>query len=829
MMSSVSGIYKVWVGDEKMNKTEFKQSFSRRLAEKFAMSVTDASPNELYQTLGSLMTSAYSQNWQQTWKDYREAEQKQSYYFSIEFLPGKMLKSNLLNMGWLDMVTEGLMELGINLEDLAEVEPDMALGNGGLGRLASCFMDSIASMGLPGNGNGIRYKYGLFKQRFVDNYQVELPDEWLQNGNLWEVRKESKAVDVRIGGDVYMSHDEFGNLKPNYHGGMMLRAVPYDTGMVGYQNGTVNTMRLWSVEISPEEEDRYRSIEDRRAVEDMTSVLYPDDSNEAGRKLRLSQEYFFVSAGVQSILRYYKQLKKPIDDINQYVAIHINDTHPAMCVAEFMRLLVDEEEMGWERAWNLTQEVMSYTNHTIMAEALEKWSINMMRSVCPRIYQIIEEIDRRFVEEMTGVHDFDLIQRTRIIQNDQVHMAHLAIIGSHSTNGVAKLHSDLLKSVVLHDFYLIYPARFNNKTNGIAMRRWTQLANPAMSKVLDETIGNSWRKQPSDLRLLLNYEDDDQVLAMLTEAKLENKKRLAAYIQDHYGIEVNPQAIFDVQIKRLHAYKRQLLNLLHIIKLYLDLKENPDLSIEPRVFIFGAKAAPSYHYAKSIIKVINETADLINQDPTINDKLKVVFLENYNVSLAERIIPAADVSEQISLASKEASGTSNMKLMLNGAVTIATLDGANVEIRDTVGDENIAIFGLTESEVYQYYENKNYSSTDIYRENAVIHKVVKTLIDGTIPNIIAEGQEIFDSLIKYNDEFFVLRDFEDYCLAQESINQAYQDKRRWQQISLRNIANAGRFSSDNTVQRYADDIWQIEPVYAHEDDRGVSQHDSYLL
>lgn len=820
---------KVWVGDEKMNKTEFKQSFSRRLAEKFAMSVTDASPNELYQTLGSLMTSAYSQNWQQTWKDYREAEQKQSYYFSIEFLPGKMLKSNLLNMGWLDMVTEGLTELGINLEDLAEVEPDMALGNGGLGRLASCFMDSIASMGLPGNGNGIRYKYGLFKQRFVDNYQVELPDEWLQNGNLWEVRKESKAVDVRIGGDVYMSHDEFGNLKPNYHGGMLLRAVPYDTGMVGYQNGTVNTMRLWSVEISPEEEDRYRSIEDRRAVEDMTSVLYPDDSNEAGRKLRLSQEYFFVSAGIQSILRYYKQLKKPIDDINQYVAIHINDTHPAMCVAEFMRLLVDEEEMGWERAWNLTQEVMSYTNHTIMAEALEKWSINMMRSVCPRIYQIIEEIDRRFVEEMTGVHDFDLIQRTRIIQNDQVHMAHLAIIGSHSTNGVAKLHSDLLKSVVLHDFYLIYPARFNNKTNGIAMRRWTQLANPAMSKVLDETIGNSWRKQPSDLRLLLNYEDDDQVLAMLTEAKLENKKRLAAYIQDHYGIEVNPQAIFDVQIKRLHAYKRQLLNLLHIIKLYLDLKENPDLPIEPRVFIFGAKAAPSYHYAKSIIKVINETADLINQDTTINDKLKVVFLENYNVSLAERIIPAADVSEQISLASKEASGTSNMKLMLNGAVTIATLDGANVEIRDTVGDENIAIFGLTESEVYQYYENKNYSSTDIYRENAVIHKVVKTLIDGTIPNIIAEGQEIFDSLIKYNDEFFVLRDFEDYCLAQESINQAYQDKRRWQQISLRNIANAGRFSSDNTVQRYADDIWQIEPVYAHEDDRGVSQHDSYLL
>jgi len=817
------------VGDDEMDKKKFKQSFSRRLAEKFAMDVADASPNELYQTLGSLLTSAYSQNWQQTWKDYREAEQKQAYYFSIEFLPGKMLKSNLLNMGWLDMVTEALSELGINLDDLAEVEPDMALGNGGLGRLASCFMDSIASMGLPGNGNGIRYEYGLFKQRFVDNYQVELPDEWLQKGNLWEVRKESKAVDVRIGGDVYMSPDSYGNLIPIYQGGMKLRAVPYDTGMVGYQNDIVNTMRLWSVEIPPEEEDRYRSIENRRAVEDLTSVLYPDDSSEAGRKLRLSQEYFFVSAGVQSILRYYKQLDKSMDEINQYIAIHINDTHPAMCVAEFMRLLIDEEKLGWDRAWNLTQEVMSYTNHTIMAEALEKWSIDMMKSVCPRIYQIIEEIDRRFVEEMTGVHDFDLIQRTRIIQYGQVHMAHLAIIGSHSTNGVAKLHSDLLKSVVLHDFYRLYPARFNNKTNGIAMRRWTQLANPKMSKVLDEAIGKSWRKKPSDFRLLLNYEEDDQVLDALADAKLENKKRLADYIQKQCGIAVNPEAIFDVQIKRLHAYKRQLLNLLHIIKLYLDLKENPELPIEPRVFIFGAKAAPSYHYAKSIIKVINETASLINQDPAINDKLKVVFLENYNVSLAERIIPAADVSEQISLASKEASGTSNMKLMLNGAVTIATLDGANVEIRDAVGDENIAIFGLTESEVYQYYENRNYSSMDIFKENAVIQKVVKALIDGTIPNILTEGYEIFDSLVKYNDEFFVLRDFEDYCLAQESVNQAYQDQRRWRQISLRNIANAGRFSSDNTVQRYADDIWQIEPVFAHEDDRGVTQHDSYLL
>ncbi|MDT2604274.1 glycogen/starch/alpha-glucan phosphorylase [Enterococcus dongliensis] len=811
-----------------MNKTEFKQSFSQRLAEKFAMGVADASPNELYQTLGSLMTSTYSQDWQQTWTDYREAEQKQVYYFSIEFLPGKLLKSNLLNMGWLDMVTEGLAELGINLDDLAEVEPDMALGNGGLGRLASCFMDSIASMGLPGNGNGIRYEYGLFKQHFVDNYQVELPDKWLQKGNLWEIRKESKAVDVRLGGKVFMSDNDSGNLIPNYQGGVVLRAVPYDTGMVGYQNAIVNTMRLWSVEIPPEEEENYRSIEDRRTVEDLTSVLYPDDTSEDGRKLRLSQEYFFVSAGVQSILRYYKQLNRSIDTINRFIAIHINDTHPAMCVAEFMRLLVDDEQLSWERAWNLTKEVMSYTNHTIMAEALEKWPISMMESVCPRIYQIIEEIDRRFVEEMTGVHDFDLIQRTRIIQDGQVHMAHLAIIGSHSTNGVAKLHSDLLKSVVLHDFYLLYPTRFNNKTNGIAMRRWSQLANPALSNVLDKTIGHLWREQPNDLRLLLNYVEDDRVLAALAEAKLENKKHLSTYIHEHCGIKVNPQAIFDVQIKRLHAYKRQLLNLLHIMKLYLDLKENPDLPMEPRVFIFGAKAAPSYHYAKSIIKVINEAANLINHDPMIKDKLKVIFLENYNVSLAERIIPAADVSEQISLASKEASGTSNMKLMLNGAVTIATLDGANIEIRDAVGEENIAIFGLTETEVYQYYENKNYSSLSIYQDSPIVQRVVKTLIDGTIPNIVAEGYEIFDSLIKYNDEFFVLRDFEDYCLAQESVNKAYQNKRHWSQISLRNIAHAGRFSSDDTVQRYAEDIWQIEPVFAHKNDRGV-EHDSYLL
>ncbi|GCF95422.1 alpha-1,4 glucan phosphorylase [Enterococcus florum] len=810
-----------------MDKIEFKQTFIERLAELYAMEVSDATPIELYQTLGSIVSTTYTKQWSKSWQDYRDTKQKQVYYFSIEFLPGKMLKSNLLNMGWLEIVEEALSELGIKLDDLIEIEPDMALGNGGLGRLASCFMDSIASQSLPGNGNGIRYRYGLFKQRFVDGHQVELPDEWLPKGNIWEVRKDSKAVDVHFGGSVHLE-EHHGRLKPVYHGGYTVRAVPYDTGMVGYKNGTVNTMRLWDVAIPAEEEEHYRSIEDRRMVEELTSVLYPDDSNEAGRKLRLSQEYFFVSAGVQSILRYYKNLHLPLEQISRYIAIHINDTHPAMCIAEFMRLLVDQENLKWEKAWRLTLQVMSYTNHTIMAEALEKWSIEMMQDVCPRIYQIIEEIDRRFVEEMSTFHNQGLIQRTRIIQDGQIHMAHLAILGSHSTNGVAKIHSDLLKNVILNDFYVLYPSRFNNKTNGIAQRRWSQLANPAMTKVLNQTIGDSWHRTPTDLHLLMNFTEDDEVLEQLAAAKLENKKRLAAYIKEHKGIEVSPEAIFDVQIKRLHAYKRQLMNLMHILKLYFELKNDPKRDIHPRVFIFGAKAAPSYHYAKAIIKAINETANLINHDPDIQDKIKVVFLENYNVSLAEKIIPAAEVSEQISLATKEASGTSNMKLMLNGALTIATLDGANIEIREAVGEENIVTFGLTEKEVYRYYQEQNYRSLEWYHNDPVIQRILNAFIDGTIPNIVNEGKQIFDSLIQYHDEFFVLRDFADYCRAQEIINQLYQDSRRWNQISLINIANAGIFSADNTVERYAEDIWQIRPNPSSQLG-GAAQHDCYPL
>ena len=595
--------------------------------------------------------------------------------------------------------------------------------------------------------------------------------------------------------------------------------MPYDTGVVGYENDTVNTLRLWSVEIPASEEGKYRSIEERRMVEDLTAVLYPDDSNEQGRLTRLTQEYFFVSAGIQSIIRYYKKTKMPISRINEYIAIHINDTHPALCVPEMMRILLDEFDLSWEKAWGLTVSMMSYTNHTIMQEALEKWPVSMVKYHLPRMYQIIEEIDRRFVTNLQGLYPDDLIQRTRIIQGDQIHMANLSIIGSHSTNGVAKLHSDLLKSVVLHDFYVLYPERFNNKTNGITQRRWLQLSNEPLANLLDETIGTSWRKEPTDLQMLMNYYDDDRVLELLADAKHKNKVRLAKYIKETCDIEVNPNAIFDVQIKRLHAYKRQLLNLLHIVKCYLDLKDDPNRDFVPRVWIFGAKAAPSYTYAKSIIKAINETANLINNDPDIGDKMKIVFLPNYNVSLAEIIIPAADVSEQISLATKEASGTSNMKLMANGAVTMATMDGANVEIRDYVGADNIYVFGLTEEEVYRYYEKGDYSAQAIYDQDPIIRRVLNAFVDGTIPNIQREGQEIFDSLLKYNDEFFLLKDFEPYCKVQEQVSQDYLDQTKWRKMSLTNTAKSGIFSADYTVMKYAEDIWQIEPVNLHKEKR----------
>ncbi|MFJ5763459.1 glycogen/starch/alpha-glucan phosphorylase [Neobacillus sp. NPDC093182] len=797
----------------KLTKKKFQTDFKNRLHEKFAIETADANAQELFESLGSVIKNYISEDWRDVRRYQMENQTKTAYYFSIEFLPGKMLRSNLLNLGILDVVRDGLSELGLDFDMIAEAEKDMALGNGGLGRLASCFMDSLASIGLLGFGNGIRYKYGLFKQQFINGYQVEFPDDWLRCGNVWEVRKAHEAVEVKMEGNVWLKEDEAtGDLTPVYENPRVLLAVPYDTAMVGYENGQVNNLRLWDVEIPESEERKYYSINQRRQIQDITGVLYPDDSTYEGRQLRLVQEYFFTSAGLQTIVKHYLKLGIPLDEIHTKIAVHINDTHPALAVAEFMRLLIDEHKMDWDHAWNATVKTMSYTNHTILQEALEKWPVDMVKFLIPRVYQIIEEIDRRYVEEMSKVADPEIVGRTRIIQWGQVHMAYLAIIGSHSTNGVAKIHSDLLKDVVLHDFYVLFPERFNNKTNGIALRRWSQIANEPMSKVLDETIGKEWRADASKIKLLESYADDKIVQDKLAHAKHQNKECLAAYIKEATGVVVSPNAIFDVQVKRLHAYKRQLLNLLHIIKLYLDLKENPDLNISPRVFIFGAKAAPSYYYAKSVIKVINEVGNIVNNDKALKDKLKVVFLPNYNVSLAEIIVPAADVSEQISLASKEASGTSNMKFMLNGAVTIATLDGANIEIKDAVGDENIVIFGMDKDDVYAHYYAHDYHAWDVYDADPIIKRVVNALVDGTIPNIIREGQEIFDALIKYNDEYFNLLDFHAYVAAQVKIDTLYKDQKTWRKMSLMNTANGGQFSSDDTVKKYAEEIWHIVPA-----------------
>lgn len=795
----------------KLSKTQFKQDFEQRLTSKFATDINKAGVTETFAALSSVVKHYYTQIWQADNQYKDESKKKQAYYFSIEFLPGKLLKSNLLNLGILSTVREGLEELGIDLEQVAAIEPDMAIGNGGLGRLASCFMDSLASTGLPANGNGIRYRYGLFKQKIIDGYQVELPDSWLNNVNPWEVRRADKAVEVTFGGETWLEENEDGSLTPRYRDQERVLAVPYDTPMVGFENSRVNNMCLWRSEVPQDLDVKFQNMEYMRQTSMLSAELYPDDSNYDGRLLRLKQEYFFVSAGLQRILRHYKSsYGATIEQIANHIAVHINDTHPALCVPEFMRLLVDENGVSWEKAWDITVKVMSYTNHTILSEALEKWPEDMVRTLLPRIYQIINEIDRRRTEQLLPQVGATLVHNTRIIKDGQIHMANLAIIGSHSTNGVAQLHSNILKDVELHNFYQLYPERFNNKTNGIADRRWLQVSNERLSRLLDEKIGKEWRHDLMKLEKLKAFRDDVETLDQLVAVKLANKKDLTALIKEKNGIEVNPEAIFDVQVKRLHAYKRQLLNVLHILKLYFDIKDQPDLEMVPRVFIFGAKAAPGYHYAKAIIKAINEIADMINNDPVVKDRLKVIFMENYNVSLAEAIIPAADVGEQISLASKEASGTSNMKFMLNGALTMATLDGANIEIKEACGDENIFIFGLTKDEVYDYYKNGNYNARDIYEQNPVVHRILNAFIDGTIPNISNEGPEIFDSLTAFNDEYFLLRDFNDYVRAQKELEALYQDKRAWARASLMNIATSGIFSSDRTVRQYAEEIWFIE-------------------
>lgn len=794
---------------QKMDVSQFKDRYKKKFQERFAFNYENATKQEQFVALGHLVKDLYSSDWKETVDTYQENKQKQVYYFSMEFLPGRMLKSNLLNLGILDVVQEGLADLGLDLDEVASGEMDPALGNGGLGRLASCFMDSLASTGLPGNGNGIRYRYGLFKQKFIDGHQIELPENWLRNGNVWEVRRENKAVTVRFGGQVSLEPDNEGNMHVTYHNTQNILAVPYDTAMVGYQNGTVNNLRLWSAEIPYGEEYLFPTEEERNGVKQITEYLYPDDSNYEGLLLRLKQEYFFSSAGVQSVVRYFKQLNLDWSYLPDKIAIHINDTHPTLAIPELMRILMDEEGLSWEQAWEITKKTISYTNHTILQEAMERWSIDMMNLLLPRITQIIMEINRRHIEKKTPLYGEDLTNRTAIVANGEIKMANLAIIGSHSINGVAKLHTNILINHTLHDFYLMYPNKFNNKTNGVTMRRWLQISNPGLTDLLDETIGTEWKTNANDIILLKAYAEDKEVLARIDAVKLENKKRFAKYVSEEMNIEIDPNAIFDVQIKRLHAYKRQLLNVLHILDRYQYIKDNPGVDIPKRVFIFGAKAAPSYHYAKQIIKLINAIAEMINNDSSLNDLIKVVFVENYGVSLAELIIPAADVSEQISLAGKEASGTSNMKLMANGALTIATMDGATVEIYDYVGEENIYIFGMSNEEVQKLNAANSYNSREIYEKNPVVKRVLNMLIDGSIPGLEDEGQDIFDSLVKYNDEYYLLKDFDSYINAHKQIDKDFRNREIWNRRALLNIASSGPFSADYTIERYADEIWKL--------------------
>ncbi|MGT2764665.1 glycogen/starch/alpha-glucan phosphorylase [Streptococcus intermedius] len=795
-----------------LTKEQFLQDFKDILHEEQLIKVEDATPAELFQTLAHTIRKYITPMWLERRNKLVEDKQKIAYYFSIEFLPGRMLETNLLNLGILDVVKEAFDELGVDFMAVKQAEHDMALGNGGLGRLAAAFMDSLATTGYPGFGNGIRYRYGLFKQKIVDGYQVELPDDWFGSlGNVWETRKDHDVVDVKIFGNVYLQANEDGRIIPVYENSQTLRAVPYDVPQIGFENDTVNNLRLWDVEIPEEYELDYPTIEARRKVQDITAILYPDDSNYEGKELRLIQEYFMTSAGLQTIIKSYRKQGLPLEQIHEKVSVHINDTHPAVAPAEFMRLLLDDCGLEWADAWNATVQTMSYTNHTILSEALEKWDAELFKNVLPRVYQIILEIDNRYIADMAarGI-DPQVIEHTRIVKDNQVHMAHLAIIGGHSVNGVAKLHTELLKEDTLRDFYAIYPEKFNNKTNGIIQRRWLQIADEPLSNEIDHLIGKGWRTNIHELRKLLDYKDDQHVLSEFYNVKQEAKVRLATFIKESTGVEVSTKAIFDVQVKRLHAYKRQLLNLLHILKLYWDLKDNLDKDMVPRVFIFGAKAAPGYHFAKSVIKLINEVANLVNNDESLQGKLKVIFLENYRVSLAELIIPAADVSEQISLASKEASGTSNMKFMMTGAITLATLDGANIEIKDEVGDDNIVIFGMDKDEVYDHYARHDYDSRGVYENNPIIRRVVDSFVDGTLPNVRNEGSEIYEALITHNDEYFLLEDFASYVAAQEKIDQLYRDKEKWARMSLVNIATSDKFTSDDTIEQYAKEIWNLK-------------------
>jgi len=801
----------------KITKEQFKTDYLRRLAAKSAKPLEETSEWDRYNALGSLCKDYLAQNWIDTTERYSKEGRKQVYYFSMEFLTGRFLLNNLAAQGLLEIAKDVIEEIGFDFDEISDIEKDQGLGNGGLGRLAACFLDSMAALSIPGHGIGIRYNYGLFEQKIINGYQVEFPDRWLENRNVWEVKKPDKAVEVKYGGDI-RSEMEDGKLKFYHEHYETVIGVPYDMPVVGYDNETVNTLRLWSAETSSREFDYSKfsrgqyvhAFEQKHSVESISQVLYPNDAMHEGRILRLKQEYFFVSCGVQGIIRSFKKTGKSMENFHEYIAIHVNDTHPAVAIPELMRILIDDEHMSWEQAWDITTKVMSYTNHTIMQEAMERWPIDMFKALLPRIFMIIEEINERFCRDLWEWKyngNLDSIREIAIIAEGEVRMANLAIVGSHSINGVAHLHTEILKNKELKPFYDLYPHRFNNKTNGITHRRWLVNCNPGLTDLLSNTIGNDFINQPIKLRNVLKYAEDKSFQEKVMQVKLENKKKLAEIIYERNGIKVNPKSIFDIQVKRLHEYKRQILNVLHIMHLYNRLLEDPNLDIPPRTFIFGAKAAPAYYIAKQTIKLINTVADKVNNDPRIKDKLKVVFMENYSVSLAELLIPAADVSEQISTTTKEASGTGNMKFMMNGAVTIATLDGANVEILNEVGEDNIVIFGLTEPEVYEYYEDGSYNSLEIYNSDLRIKRVIDQLTNGFLDVSDEEFRILRDGLLQHNDEYFVLKDFDSYAAAHERINRYYRNRELWAKMSIINIGCSGVFSSDRTIMEYASGIW----------------------
>ena len=813
----------------RFEKEAFKKDVEQNVKQLFRKTVDEASQQELYQAVSYVVKDAIIDDWIATQKQYEKDDPKIVYYMSMEFLLGRALGNNLINMTAYKEVKEALEEMGLNLNELEDQEPDPALGNGGLGRLAACFLDSLASLGYAAYGCGIRYRYGMFKQKIKDGYQEERPDNWLKNGNPFELRRPEYAKEVRFGGNIRVEYDDkTGDIRFKQENYESVLAVPYDYPIVGYDNHIVNTLRIWDAEPivdfqldSFDRGDYHKAVEQQNLAKTIVEVLYPNDNHYAGKELRLKQQYFFVSASLQAALTKYKKHHDDIHKLPEKMTIQMNDTHPTVAVAELMRLLLDEEGLGWDEAWEITTKTCAYTNHTIMSEALEKWPIDLFSRLLPRVYQIIQEIDRRFVAKIREMYpgNEEKVAKMQILRDGQVKMAHLAIVAGYSVNGVARLHTEILKKQELRDFYEMMPQKFNNKTNGITQRRFLMHGNPLLADWVTDKLGTKdWITDLSLMSGLKKWVDDEEALKEFMSIKYENKVRLAKYIKEHNGIEVDPRSIFDVQVKRLHEYKRQLLNILHVMYLYNEIKEHPEISFYPRTFIFGAKASAGYIRAKQIIKLINSVADVVNNDRSINGKLKVVFIEDYRVSNAEIIFAAADVSEQISTASKEASGTGNMKFMLNGAPTLGTMDGANVEIVEEVGAENAFIFGLSSDEVINYENNGGYNPMDIYNSDADIRRVVNQLVDGTYSQGDKEMyRDLYNSLLTAQggskaDTYFILKDFRSYADTQKKVEEAYRDKDRWAKMALLNTASCGKFSSDRTIQEYVDDIWHLDKV-----------------